>query len=61
MSNGRSDVVFSTAKLATSERLAVAFGAVRIGRRQENKGAVRMKLWAGVVRRVGVAVSSSAQ
>src|SRR4051812_24827829 len=44
-------------KLVKSERSAGAFWAADVGRRrQHNKGALRMKLWAGVVRKLGVAV-----
>src|SRR4051812_2700244 len=44
-------------RLVKSERSAGAFGVADDGRRQQqNKGALRMKLWAGVVRKLGVAV-----
>src|SRR5215216_5533177 len=44
-------------KPARSGPAAAAVGLSQAGgEREHNKGAVRMKLWAGVVRRVGVAV-----
>src|SRR5512144_2267520 len=45
------------ANLATSRRSADPFGADGGGRRREqDKGALRMKLWVSVLRRAGVAV-----
>src|SRR5919204_6671399 len=43
-------------KLVRSGRAAAAIRAAASGRQEHNKGALRMKLWAGVVRKVGVAV-----
>src|SRR5215813_7279188 len=57
MSNGLSDGVSSLPETGYKRTVGNRFGAAGDGRRQEqNKGAVRMKLWAGTVRRVGVAV-----
>src|SRR5262245_2865178 len=43
------------AKLVRHEWSAGASEAADVGRRKHNKGALRMKLWAGAVRRLGVA------
>src|SRR5262245_12378850 len=57
MSNGRFVVVFSLPETGYKRAIGSRPGGCRLGRRQEHdKGAVRMRLWAGVVRRVGVAV-----
>src|SRR5215510_5380862 len=57
MGNGRSDVVLSLPETRYKRAAGSCFGTAGFGGRQkQNKGAMRMKLWAGVVRRVGIAM-----